>query len=141
VIRVTLDVNVLASGFPAEAGTPSDLIQRWTNLEYELVLSAHILEGLERTWQKPYYQLRYSSQRVGDALSLLRTAATIVVPATTVSGVGEDEEDDLVLATALAGNADFLVTGDKHLQSLNVYRGVMILSPRQFLDVLQSERW
>jgi putative PIN family toxin of toxin-antitoxin system len=140
VIRVTLDVNVLASGFPAEAGTPSKLIQRWTDLEYELVLSAHILDGLERTWQKPYFRLRYSSQRTGDALRLLRTAATIVVPDATVSGVGEDIEDDLVLATAVAGNADFLVTGDKHLQELGRFRGITILSPRQFLDWLQSER-
>jgi predicted nucleic acid-binding protein len=49
VIRATLDVNVLASGFPAETGTPAALIERWTNLEYEVVLSAHILEGLART--------------------------------------------------------------------------------------------
>jgi putative PIN family toxin of toxin-antitoxin system len=140
VIRVTLDVNVLASGFPAEAGTPSMLIQRWTDLEYELVLSAHILDELERTWQKPYFRRRYSSQRAGDALRLLRTAATIVVPAATVSGVGEDLEDDLVIATAVAGNADFLVTGDKHLQGLGHFRGITILAPHQFLEWLQSER-
>ena len=139
-IRVTLDVNVPASGFPAETGTPSALIQRWTDLEYELVLSAHILEGLERTWQKPYYRLRYSTERAGHALRLLRTAATIVVPAPTVSGVGEDEEDDLVLATAVAGNADYLVTGDKHLQGLILVQGVTIVSPRQFLDLLQFEQ-
>ena len=114
-IRATLDVNVLASGFPAEAGTPASLIQRWTELEYELVLSVHILDGLERTWQKPYYRLRYSAQRVGGALSLLRTNATIVVPVKTISGIGEDEEDDLVLATAVSGNVEFLVTGDKYL--------------------------
>lgn len=138
-IRATLDVNVLASGFPAELGTPASLIQRWTELEYELVLSAHILEGLERTWQKPYYRLRYSAQRVGDALHLLRTDATIVVPVKTISGIGEDEEDDLVLATAVSGNVDFLVTGDKYLQNLVLYRSVMILSPRQFLDLLESE--
>jgi uncharacterized protein len=118
------------------------LIQRWTDLEYELVLSAHILDGLERTWQKPYFRLRYSSQRAGDALRLLRTAATIVVPAATVSGVGEDLEDDLVIATAVAGNADFLVTGDKHLhlQGLGRFRGITILAPHQFLEWLQSER-
>jgi len=71
---------------------------------------------------------------------LLRTSATIVVPATTVSGVGEDPEDDLVIATALAGNADFLVTGDKHLQGLGRFRGITILDPHQFLEWLQSER-
>ncbi len=72
-------------------------------------------------------------------MSLLRINATIVVPILTVSGVGEDEEDDLVLATAVAGNADFLVTGDKHMQGLSRHQNVRILTPRQFLDVLESE--
>ena len=45
-IRATLDVNVLASGFPAAAGIPAELIDRWTDLAYELVISEHILGGL-----------------------------------------------------------------------------------------------
>jgi putative PIN family toxin of toxin-antitoxin system len=110
VIRATLDVDVLASGFPAEAGAPSELIDHWTDLAYELVISEHILEGLGRTWQKPYDQRRYSPERVHQALTLLRTEATLVAPASTVRGVAEDEEDVLVLATALTGDAGFLVT-------------------------------
>jgi len=47
-IRATLDVNVLVSGFPAERGTPAELLERWSNLEFELVLSQHILEGIAR---------------------------------------------------------------------------------------------
>jgi hypothetical protein len=49
VIRATLDVTVLASGFPAEAGAPSELIDHWTDLADALVISEHILEGLART--------------------------------------------------------------------------------------------
>jgi len=139
VIRATLDVNVLASGFPAEAGAPSELIDRWTDLAYELVISEHILDGLKRTWQKPYYQRRYSPERVQHALMLLRAEAILVAPASTVHGVAEDEEDDLVLATAIAGDAGFLVTGDKYLQTLGGYQNVVILSPRQFLTSLADE--
>jgi putative PIN family toxin of toxin-antitoxin system len=140
VIRATLDVNVLASGFPATAGIPAQLIDRWTDLAYELVVSEHILEGLSRTWRKPYFQQRYSPELVQQALSLLRTEATRVVPASTVHGVAEDEEDDLVLATAIAGGAGYLVTGDKYLQVLGRYQNVVILSPRQFLTVLADEQ-
>lgn len=61
-----------------------------------------------------------------------------MVPTTTVRGGGEDLEDDLVLATAIAGEARFLVTGDKHLQRIDHYQGTIILSPRQFLDVLET---
>ena len=137
-IRATLDVNVLASGFATPAGTPSVLIDYWTDLAYELVISEHILEGLTRTWGKPYYQSRFTPQQVRQSLTLLRTEATLVTPVTTVQGVGEDTEDDLVLATALAGEAGFLVTGDKHLQRLALFQGVVILSPRQFLDILET---
>ena len=73
------------------------------------------------------------------ALTLLRAEATLVVPASTVRGIGEDEEDDLVLATAIAGDAGFLVTGDKYLQALGRYQNVVILSPRQFLTSLADE--
>ncbi len=45
-IRATLDVNVLVSGFPAVTGTPSELLARWSDLEYELVISEHILDEL-----------------------------------------------------------------------------------------------
>jgi putative PIN family toxin of toxin-antitoxin system len=139
VIRATLDVNVLASGFPAEAGIPAALIDRWTDLAYELVISEHILDGLIRTWRKPYYQRRYSPGRIQQALSLLRTEATLVVPVATVRGVAADEEDDLVLATAIAGDVGFLVTGDRYLQGLGQYQNVVILPPRQFLEVLADD--
>jgi putative PIN family toxin of toxin-antitoxin system len=139
VIRATLDVNVLASGFPAPAGIPAQLIDRWSDLAYELVISEHILEGLARTWRKPYYQQRYRPEHVQQTLALLRSAATLVIPAATVHGVAADAEDDLVLATALAGDAGFLVTGDRYLQALRQYASVVILSPRQFLAVLVDE--
>jgi putative PIN family toxin of toxin-antitoxin system len=138
VIRVTLDVNVLASGFPAEAGPPAALIDAWTALAYELIISEHILEGLERTWQKPYYQQRFTPEQAQDSLAVLRTEATLVTPASTVHGVGQDREDDLVLATAVAGRAEYLVTGDRHLQAIAGYQGVIILSPRQFLTTLED---
>lgn len=138
-IRVTLDVNVLASGFPAEAGVPAALIDRWTELAYELIISEHILEGLSRTWRKPYFQHRYSPERVQETITLLRATATVVVPVSTVHGIAKDEEDDLVLATAVAGDARFLVTGDKYLQGLGTYQDITILSPRQFLDLLAAD--
>ncbi len=48
-------------------------------------------------------------------------------------------EDDLVLATAVSAAADYLVTGDKQLQRLGGYHGVAIVSPRDFLALLQQQ--
>ncbi len=56
-----------------------------------------------------------------------------------VHGVATHPEDDLILATALSGQADYLVTGDRQLLNLGSYQGVTILTPRSFLELLTSE--
>ena len=129
----------MASGFPAASGTPAELLARWANQEYELVVSDHILHGLWRAWQKPYFRLRYSAERVEESLRLLRRMAIVVEPANDVANVADNEEDDLVIATAVAGTAGFLVTGDKPLRALGAYQGIVILSPTEFLEVLDRE--
>jgi predicted nucleic acid-binding protein len=53
--------------------------------------------------------------------------------------VADDEEDDLVLGTAVAANADVLVTGDPGLLRIGEYRGVRIVTAREFLDILGEQ--
>jgi putative PIN family toxin of toxin-antitoxin system len=138
-IRACLDVNVLVSGFPASSGVPAELIERRLRREFELILSEHILIEAAEAWEQPYWAARYTADQVRNTLELLRERARGVLPATTVHGVGEDEEDDLVLATAISGDASFLVTGDRHLQRLGRYEKTLILSPRQFLEILENQ--
>ncbi len=61
------------------------------------------------------------------------------MPVTTVRGVGEDLEDDLVLATAIAGRAPYLVTGDRWLRAIEHFQDVAIVTPRQLLTWLERE--
>ncbi len=56
-----------------------------------------------------------------------------------VHGVATHAEDDLILATAISARVEYLVTGDKKLQELRSYQGVAIVSPREFLDILESQ--
>jgi putative PIN family toxin of toxin-antitoxin system len=50
-------------------------------------------------------------------------------------GICRDSKDDMVLECALLAHADCIVTGDKDLLSLESFRGIRILTPRDFLDV------
>ena len=138
-IRATLDVNVLASGFLVKNGVPAELVKAWLGHAYELVLSDHILEGLQRTFLKPYFRDRMAPSDADDVHRILRSRASLVVPSVPVHGIGEDEEDDLVLSTALTGAAAYLVTGDRHLQQIGRYQGLIILPPRAFLEVLARD--
>ena len=49
-----------------------------------------------------------------------------------------DEKDNFILETALKGKVDYLISGDKDLLILNPYRGIKIITYRQFEDILKS---
>lgn len=140
-IAATVDANVLASGFirmNPEAATVQTL-DAWRAGRFLLVLSEHLLDEVSRTLEDPYFARRLGpAQRAAD-LALLRAEAIITPITVTVRGVATHPEDDLVLATAVSAGVDYLVTGDRKLQRLGAYRGVQIVSPRQFIDRLSAE--
>ena len=137
-IRAVLDVNLLASGSLKAPTPPGLLLDIWQAGSFRLIISAHILTNLQRTLAKPYFQRRLTTAERNAFLALLRQEATLVSTIVPVQGIAPDAEDDLVLATAVSGQADYLVTGDAAFQDLHSYRGIQIVSPRAFLEILTS---
>ncbi len=72
----------------------------------------------------------------GTTLGELRAQAIITPLTIIVSGVATHAEDDVMLSTALSGNAQFLVTGDYKLIALKQYQGVALVTAREFLAML-----
>ncbi|CAN5666824.1 hypothetical protein BH23CHL3_BH23CHL3_11250 [soil metagenome] len=138
-MRIVLDANVLASGFPAPDGVPGQLIEAWLQRKYDPTLSEHILAKVASTWDKPYFRARYHEEEARRALALLRRRGTFVTPELTVHGVAPSAEDDVVLATAVAARADYLVTGDGPFRRVGAYEGIVFINPRQFLDLLNGK--
>jgi predicted nucleic acid-binding protein len=62
---------------------------------------------------------------------------SVVTDLPLVTGVVRDPNDDMVVACALEARADYIVTRDKDLLSLGTYEGIRIVTPRQFLDLLE----
>lgn len=134
-MRVVLDANVLASAFLSHAA-PGKIITVLSRGAFELFLSRHILNSLDVAWSKPYFRKRITRVKMRESADWLIEVAETVKPATGIHGVAEDEEDDLVLATAVAAEADFLVTGDKYLLRIGEFHDIRIVSPRDFLEIL-----
>ncbi len=57
-----------------------------------------------------------------------------VVADTNITHIQEDEPDNRILECALSAEAEFVVSGDHHLQRLRTFRGIRIVNPRKFLD-------
>ena len=138
----TVDANVLVVA-PLNRVTPPRLIvSAWLAGRFELVISAHILDEISRTHTKRYFRDRLSDADIDYFHGLLRSRATIVPITAVVRGVATHPEDDLVLATAVSGNVDYLVTGDERLRArVPSYRGIPVISPAQFVAILGLSPW
>lgn len=138
-MRVVLDTSVLVSGFLSRTSPPGNLLLLWTYDYYELLISEHILDEFARTLAKPFFRQRLTPDAVSAAVALLRREARLISPTLSIQGVATHPEDDLILATAVAGRANYLVTGDAKLLRLETFEDVRLRSPRQFLEILRTE--
>lgn len=102
------------------------------------MVSAEIVAELLKTFASPYFRRQLTQAQIEAARLLLEEEATATSLSALVSGVATHPEDDLVLAAAVSAQVDYLVTGDRQLLRLGSFRGVRLLSPREFLDVLES---
>lgn len=135
-MKVVLDTNVLLSFLVNGSAAPAQIFALWEVEAFELFASEHLLDGVSRALNKPYWLMRLDIHQLERRLTDVRSLVRHVDPVGGVHGVAEDNEDDLVLATAVAAEADYLVTGDKYLLRLGEFRGIPIVSPRDFLDMM-----
>lgn len=141
-ITAVVDTNVLASGFVRglRASPPVQIVDAWHSDRYTLIVSEHIITELTRTLADPYFQSHIGADQAVRLLTLLKRRAILIAVTIEVHGVATHPEDDLILATAVSAEAQYLVTGDAKLQRLRHNQGVTIVSPREFLEILESQQ-
>ena len=130
-MRVLLDTNVVVSAV-LFGGVPKQCLRRGLAGDFELVTATGLLDELEHVLLDRFGLPREAAAFIRGDLAL---AAEVVAPAR-VEAISCDAGDDLVLAAAREGRADYVVTGDRDLLDLGRYGSVAILPPRAFLDRL-----
>lgn len=132
-MKVVLDTNVLVSGL-LFGGVPGRIPTACSTGAVRLVNSPPILDEYRRVGLE-------LSQGREPLVSLLEALlATLTVQALAVDApplderVGEDPDDEMFLAAALAANARLIVSGDKHLLRVSGWRGIEVLKARPFVD-------
>ena len=133
-MRALLDANVLISALLSRTGAPAQLIGKWLEGEFELVVTNHLLEELASTLARPKFR-RAPDALVDAFLELLRggVAELIEDPAAPPIVRSRDTNDDYLIAAAASAHAT-LVTGDAHL--LELADAIPVMSPRDFLNSL-----
>ena len=135
-----LDANVYVSAALRPEGPPGRIIERLLReAAFEVVLAPAIVDEVLQALSYPKVQ-RLIRRELDLELWFedIIVLANLIAGTRTVSGVCSDPDDDKYLAAALEGRAAFVVSGDWQLLVLGEYEGVRIVSPRAFLDVLES---
>jgi putative PIN family toxin of toxin-antitoxin system len=135
-VRVVFDTNVVASA-SFRRGAPYECLAAWARGRCEAVVSPNLLAEYHETVEE--LRLEYPERRFVNWANALTESATLVFPADRAAGATPDPEDERILECALAGEAGYIVSGDKkHLLSLHEFCGIRIVSPAYFLPVLAS---
>jgi putative PIN family toxin of toxin-antitoxin system len=132
-LRVVLDTNVYISAFAYPQGR---LVQIWRKAlsgRYKLLVSPAIVNEIAGVLRSKFF---WDDDRIIARLKLLAKAAEIVIPATTLQIVKEDDDDNRIMECAVDGKAALIVSADQHLLRLKTFRGIGIIHPVDFQRTL-----
>ncbi|MDX2223183.1 MAG: putative toxin-antitoxin system toxin component, PIN family, partial [Rhodospirillaceae bacterium] len=140
-VRLVLDTNVLVSGI-LWSGPPYDILRSVQTGPHVWVTSAELLTELRRVLSRQKFAALVAAR--SDArrrlIDSILQNAILVVPRPLPFPKSRDPADDAVLAVAVAGNADAVVSGDADLLDLNAFDGIPIVTPVRALALMAASR-
>lgn len=139
-MRVVIDTNVIVSGLISPHGSPAQIITHWLGGAFTLLFNAAMLDELDdvlhRAWLKE--RLAHVPNKTTEFLTAVSFLGEEITGYTNVSGQIRDPFDEMFLICSQLGQADFLVTGDQDLLSLDTFYQTRIVTPAQFLNSLST---
>ena len=135
-MRLLLDTNILVSGLLTAKGAPGKLVRAWLEQRFELVTSKEQIEELRRVLSYKHLQRYIHPEQARDFVENLEVLALVATTLPTLD-VSPDPDDNVILATAVAGDAEFVVSGDNgDMLALGEVEGIPIVTARAAVERL-----
>ncbi len=136
--RIVLDTVVLVRGLINPYGVWGRLVFEWAG-HYQLVISPPLLAEYLEVTARPELTRKFKSlpDHLRDMLDLLSQAEIVTLAET--PPFERDPNDAHVLATAVQGGVDYLISADNDLLDLKEYEGIPVLSAYEFVRLLEQE--
>jgi uncharacterized protein len=132
-LRVVLDTNVMVSAIISD-GKSRELLKKGITNRYSIITSDLILKELVTVLRRPKFKTS-EDEAHRTILTLIKTADVVNVTSK-LTAVKEDPKDDMIVETAVDGEADIIVTGDSHLLRLKTVNGIKIITVEEMLACL-----
>lgn len=138
-MRIVLDTNTLVSALLSPHGPPRRLLDDARAQTFALCSSPVLMAELLDVVSREKFAGRFAKAGLTPLgiVGEIRRLATMAAPVSVPRVITADADDDHVLACALAGNADLIVSGDKHLLGLGgAYQGIRIVTPAEAVRLI-----
>ena len=134
-IKAVFDTNIFVSSIFWEKGNPHRAVEFELEKKVRVFTSVEILQELERVLRRDFEEPDEMIQR---QIGLIVEYSDIVAVNRKVDAVKSDPEDNKILACAVSCDADYIVSGDRHLLELREYESVKIVTAKQFVDIVEK---
>lgn len=139
-MRVVLDSNVVISSYLNASGSSGRIRTAFEKQRFELIVSDALLAEYEKVLNYPRVARLHamSVMEVKEQIAGLRESAIVVPLAKIPNLIPEDPPDNDVVATAVSGEAEYIVSGDDDLHRLGRYEGIRVVTPVLFQELLSQ---
>lgn len=141
-LRAVLDTNVFVSGLKNSITPPGQILQLWKKNQFIVITSPQLLAEIHEVLTRPpiLSLLKQTPTIVDKFIKFLIQRTFVTEGKLELDVLKNDPDDNMVLATALEGQASHLVTGNKKHFPFEEYQGVKIVTPQGFVSSSYVEK-
>lgn len=138
-LRLVIDPGVLIAALISASGAPRQLLLRWLDGEFELLVSTALIAELDRVLEREKFRKYVTLSDAKSYVALFRRFGTFAPDVPSPPPLSSDPGDDYLLALAASQAANYLVSGDPHLTKVK-NPVIPIVTPRVMLNRLAQPR-
>lgn len=137
-MKAVLDTGIFISALISSQGTPFKAVELWIDKRFDLVTSQYQLQELREVSRYPQVSSRVVPTEVGTLVNRLRKYGMVLDELPSVD-YSPDPKDNPILATGIAGEVQYIVSGDKRdMLELEKIKGIPIISARDFVSMFMD---
>ncbi|MCX5803952.1 MAG: putative toxin-antitoxin system toxin component, PIN family [Proteobacteria bacterium] len=142
--RIVLDTNIFISAILSPRSKPASIVKLVLDGKLNLMIAPAMWKELHTVLQYPKLQALMkrngvSMDEVKDLIHKIERIAIVTPGNTKVNRIKDDMSDNMFLACAVEARADFIISGDSHLKDVKTFKGVRIVSPDVFMQMVNKE--
>lgn len=143
-MRIVLDTNVMVSAILSPRSTSAQIIRLVLDGAVNLIISHDIIDETLRVIRYPRLvklmkKNSVALKEVEYVIDRLSAIAVVTPGKLTLNVIQDDPFDNKILACAVEGEVDFIISGDHHLIELKEFQGIPIVNPATFVAIIKSE--